>query len=135
MIEQSTSVKTPIYKILVDGVSLPIGGTTSVVSGDQCRRDLTYKLDTVNKIEIHFTNKEHTDTRVKDDKIVEDLLIIIDKFLIDGIDVASDLSRISFYKDIDGAVHRTGNYITFNGCMTIKIHKNILYHKWLVNHC
>ena len=135
MIEQSTSAKTPIYKILVDGVSLPIGGTTTVVAPDQCRRDLNYKLDTIDKIEIHFTNKEHQDTQVKDDKIIEDLLIIIDKFLIDGIDIASDLSRISFYKDIDGVVHQTDNYITFNGCMTIKIHKNVLYHKWLVNHC
>jgi hypothetical protein len=119
---------------LVDGISLPIDGTTTVVAPDQCRRDLTYAVDTIDKIEIHFTNKEPNDTQVKDDKIVEDLLIIIDKFLIDGIDIASDLSRISFYKDNNGVVHRTGNYITFNGCMTIKIHKNVLYHKWLVNH-
>ena len=135
MIEQSTSTKKPIYKILIDGINLPIDGTTTIISPDQCRRDLTYKLDAINKIEIHFTNKEHQDTKVKDDKIIEDLLIIIDKFLVDGIDIVSDLSRISSYKDIDGVIHRTNNYITFNGCMIIKIHKNILYHKWLVNHC
>ena len=135
MIEQSTSTKRPIYKIIVDGTDLPIAGIAQDISSYQCKRDLTYDLETVSNIEIHFVNKDPNDTKVQDNKIVEDLLLIIDKMSIDDIDLINDLSRISVYRDLNKTVHHTYNYITFNGCIVIKIHKNLLYNKWLANHC
>lgn len=133
--EQSTSTKKPTYKIIVDKVSLPITGTVTDVSQNCCQRELCYEFDNIEKIEIHFTNKNPQDTKVVDKKIVEDLLLIIDKISIDEIDLLSNLASMSVYKDSAGNIHKTHNYITFNGCMIIKIHKNLLYNKWLVNHC
>ena len=135
LIEQSTSTKKPIFKIVVDGNNLSTVGVAHDISTNRCRRDLTYDLDTVRNIEIHFVNKDPNDTKVQDNKIVEDLLLVLDKISIDDIDLVGDLPLISVYRNTDGTVHRTHNYITFNGCMYIKIHKNLLFNKWLANHC
>jgi hypothetical protein len=110
-------------------------GVSHEISPASCRRDLTYNLDAVHQIKIHFVNKEPNDTKVQDGTIVEDLLLVLDKLSVDDIDLVGDLPLISVYRDLDGTVYRTHNYITFNGCMTIKIHKNLLYNKWLSNHC
>lgn len=93
----------------------------------------TYTADKINKITVELLNKENNDTVVVDGNITEDLLLIIDSLCIDGIDLTNNLSKISVYKDTANQVHRTFNYITFNGTMTIKIHDNLLYTNWLSN--
>lgn len=119
----------------MDGNDLSTVGVTYDISSASCKRDLTYELETVRNIEIHFINKESNDTKVQDGKIVEDLLLVLDKISVDNIDLIGDLPLISVYRDLNGTVHQTHNYITFKGCMSIKIHKNLLYNKWLANHC
>ena len=87
----------------------------------------------ISTVEIELLNKESNDTKVIDEKITEDLLIVVNKLSIDQIDLINKLSKISVYKDYQGNVHRTHTYITFNGIMTIKLHKNLLYTDWLAS--
>jgi hypothetical protein len=87
----------------------------------------------IESITIELVNKESNDTVVIDGTITEDLFLTVDQLVIDDIDLLNNLSKISVYKDRDGNVHRTYNYISFKGVMTIKIHKNLLYTNWLAN--
>lgn len=91
----------------------------------------TVEFDSIKKIKIELLNKEPSDTVVVDDKIVEDVLLIIDQLKIDHLDLINNLSKISVYKNTNNEVFRTNGYITFNGTITIKIHKNLLYNSWL----
>lgn len=133
LITVSTSTKNPIYKITIDGDE--IKDPVSIDTIDQYKKRLIYQYNSnnVGRVQIELFNKGSNDTKVIDDKIVEDLLVIVDSFKIDGIDLTNNLSKISVYKDANGAIHKTHGYITFNGCMTIKVHKNILYTNWLAN--
>ena len=90
-----------------------------------------HEFDTIERITIELLNKAGDDTKIVDGKITEDLLIFISRLAIDQLDLLDKLSKISVYKDTNNQVHRTHAYITFNGVMTIKIHKNVLYNNWL----
>ena len=129
----STSTKTPTYKICIDDVELDT--VANIVDMDNNKKLVEYRepIDEFKKITIEFLNKTPGDTKVVDDKIVEDLLMIVDKLAVDNINLINMLSKISVYKDNDGIIHRTYNYITFPGTMTIKIHKNVLYTMWATN--
>ena len=131
LVTQSTSTKTPLYKILVNGVGLgnPVERieTKPMWHTDKFIAELTE----INDIEVHLLNKESNDTKLVDNEIVEDLLLIIEKIDIDGIDLTNKLSKIANYVDTAGKRHYTHTYITFNGCMKIRIHKNLLYTDWL----
>jgi hypothetical protein len=125
----STPAKTPIYKVAINGTELTTPLLTTVIDGKQ-RVDYRVEVENISNITIDLLNKEPGDTKVVDGKITEDLLIIIDRLAIDQFDLLPKLSKISIYKDTNNVVHRTHAYITFNGRMTIKIHKNVLYNNW-----
>ena len=80
-------------------------------------------------------NKTGNDTQLDHlGNITDDLLIVVEQLIIDHVDLTNNLSKISVYKDTTGKVHKTFNYITFNGEYTIKIHKNLLYTDWMAGH-
>lgn len=86
-------------------------------------------------IEIRLLNKSPDDTKLgPDGTITEDLLLVIDQFMIDHIDFTNKLDKISIYQDTQGQVHRTFNHITFNGSYRIKLHRNPLYTEWLASY-
>lgn len=122
----STSTKTPIYKLIIDDVDCTNLGR---VKDDHVLYSISRKE--FKTIKVILLNKEPFDTVVIDNKIVEDLMVIIDGLSIDNISLYNELSKISVYKDLQDKIWQTNGYITFNGCMTIKIHKNLLYTKWL----
>lgn len=127
----STSTKKPLYKITVDGQELTAPVRVTELEERKELIDYEHECDQIEKITIELLNKGDNDTKVVDDKIVEDLLIIISRLSVDQLDLMDRLSKISVYKDLKNQVHRTHAYITFNGTMTIKIHKNVLYNNWL----
>ena len=92
-------------------------------------------FDQINRIDLCFLNKQDCDTKIdQTGKIIEDMLIVIDKIQIDHVNLTNKLNKISVYKDSNGLTHKTFNYVTFNGIYTIKIHKNLLYTEWLSGH-
>ena len=127
----STSTKKPSYKITVDGQELTAPVRVTELEERKESIDYEYECDDIKKITIELLNKGDNDTKVVDDKIVEDLLLIISRLAVDQLDLMDRLSKISVYRDHNNQVHRTHAYITFNGTMTIKIHKNVLYNNWL----
>lgn len=127
----STSTKKPSYKITVDGQELTAPVRVTELEERKESIDYEYECDDIKKITIELLNKGDNDTKVVDDKIVEDLLLIISRLAVDQLDLMDRLSKISVYRDHTNQVHRTHAYITFNGTMTIKIHKNVLYNNWL----
>lgn len=93
--------------------------------------DYDMQFDSIKNIKISLLNKGANDTCVDESgKIVDDLLIIVKKVLVDHLDLTNKLDKISTYRDSSGQVHKTFNYITFNGDYRIKIHKNLLYTEW-----
>lgn len=123
----STSTKKPIYKIRVNGLDCTNAGQPE-------NHNVIYNLwqDQIQTVEIELLNKDPSDTKVVDNKIVEDLLVILEAIKIDSIDLTDKFSKISVYKDQQGNVHRTHGYLTFNGCLTIKIHHNLLWTMWML---
>lgn len=128
----STSIKKPIFKVQVNGIELAPCHCTDVDSVTQ-KIDFQISYEDISTIDISLLNKEPNDTKVVDGNITEDLLIIVDQLRIDQINLIDKISKISVYKDQQGNVHRTHTYITFNGTMTIKLHKNLLYTHWLAS--
>jgi hypothetical protein len=130
LIAISNSTKSPAYKLSVNGVELvePV----SIVDLEPLKKNIVYEFfdNDIDTITLELLNKEPNDTKVVDGKIVEDLLIIIDKISIDNINLTDNLRKMSVYKN-DKESFNTNGYITFNGTITIKIHKNLLYNNWL----
>lgn len=93
--------------------------------------DYDMQFDSIKNVKLSLLNKEANDTCVDTSgTIVDDLLIIVKKVVVDHIDLTNKLDKITNYRDSLGQVHKTFNYITFNGDYTIKIHKNLLYTEW-----
>ena len=128
----STSTKKPIFKVQVNGVEFTPSHCTDIDLSTQ-KIDFQTEHDEISTIDISLLNKEANDTKVVNGNITEDLLIIVDQLRINQINLIDKLSKISVYKDQQGNVHRTHTYITFNGTMTIKLHKNLLYTHWLAS--
>jgi len=130
LIAISNSIKSPVYTLSVNGIKLD--KPAAVEDLEPCRKNIVYEFedDDIDTIKLELLNKEPGDTKVVDDKIVEDLLIIVDKISIDSISLFDNLRKISVYKN-DNKVFNTNGYITFNGTITIKVHKNLLYTNWL----
>ena len=110
----STSTKIPIYKLIIDDVDCTDLGRAK---DDHVLYSISRKE--FKTIKVILLNKEPFDT------------VVIDGLSIDNISLYNELSKISVYKDLQDKIWQTNGYITFNGCMTIKIHKNLLYTKWL----
>lgn len=129
---QSTTTKNPQYKLLVNEVE--VDQVPELVSIAPFKNEHRYdiSLDYVDTIKVVFFGKEEHDTKIDNNgKIVEDLFLTIEKFSIDNFDFLSKLSKISTYRGNNGSMYNTFNYMSFNGTITIKIHKNILYTDWL----
>ena len=117
--------------------SMPVMIDPIVIVVDQFWQTHNYELlfDNIQTVEINFLNKENNDTKIDHSgAISEDLLIIVNKICVDHIDLTNKLHKISVFKDHNGQIHRSFNYITFNGNFKIKIHKNLLYTDWLASH-
>jgi len=132
LIEVSTPSKNPMYKLWVNGDEIsPAPVAVQQVDHDRKRVDFEIPVDELHTVQLELLNKGPTDTKVVDEKITEDLLVIIENLTVDGINLTNQISKISVYKDLNGQIHKTYGYLAFNGTMTIKIHKNLLYTNWL----
>lgn len=129
---QATAAKVPEYTVQVNGIVLDCP-TNTVISGiGRNQVDYRFECEEVDSIKINLINKEPGDTKVDSDgTITEDLYLIIDKITVDQIDLTNKISKISSYAGTDGQVRQTHGYVSFNGCVTIKIHKNLLYTDFL----
>jgi len=128
----STSTKDPVYSVLVNQEEI----TSSIIETvEPFKNKVQYhiSIDNLKEIEVKLFNKDPNDTRVVDGTIVEDLLVIIDSVEVNGINLKDKLTKISQYKDIDGKIHHTNGYLSFNGTYKIKLHKNLLYTDWLAS--
>jgi len=105
--------------------------TVEILESLKERINFSLQCQDIKKIEIEFINKEPNDTKVVNDEIIEDLNIIIETVKIDKIEFTNQLPNILVYSDNYGKRHYTNGFMSFNGKITIKIHKNILYTKWL----
>jgi hypothetical protein len=114
---------------MVDGVEPD--PTVTDIDTSKKRVDYNVSADSIHQVTIELLNKCPSDTKVVDGVIIEDLLLIVDQIAVDNIDLTNMLSKISVYKGNNNQIYRTHSYITFNGKMTIKIHKNLLYTNWL----
>lgn len=107
-----------------------------IVALDQWYENHDYEITSADfrDIEIKFLNKLPDDTKLNQQgEIVEDLLLVIDRIMIDQVDLTNKLHKISLLQDHQGKIYRTFNYITFNGSYKIKIHRNLLYTEWLAS--
>lgn len=130
LIAISNSTKSPAYKLFANDIELV--NPVSVTDLEPFKKSIVYEFiaDEINTIKLELLNKDPSDTKVVDDKIVEDLLVIIDKIFVDHVNLIDNLKKISVYKN-DKESFNTNGYITFNGVITIKIHKNLLYNSWV----
>lgn len=130
LIAISNSTKSPVYKLSVNGVELiePV----VVEQLEPLKKNIVYEFvaEEIDTVKLELLNKDPGDTKVVDGKIVEDLMIIIDKLFVDHVNLTDNLKKISVYKN-DHQTFDTNGYITFNGTITIKIHKNLLYNAWV----
>jgi hypothetical protein len=132
---QSTSTKKPIYEVLVGERNLCDDRVITIIDDANEKHDFDVALNEINHIEIRFLNKDPGDTKVdQNGRITEDMLLVIDNIKIDHVDLTTKLSKISVYKDSQGQICRTSNYITFKGIFKIKIHRNLLYTEWLASY-
>ena len=99
LIAVSNSTKSPDYKLSVNGIDLvkPI----SVTDLEPFKKNIVYEFmaDDIDTIKLELLNKDPNDTKVIDEKIVEDLLIIIDKVMVDHVNLTDKLRKISVYKN------------------------------------
>ena len=125
----STSVKKPIFKVRVNGQYI-----LPVLSDGNVKEELftfEHRENSIDNIEITLINKAPDDTKLENGVITEDLLLIVKQLKIDHIDLTNKMNKISNYVGVDGTAYHTHGYITFNGTMKFKIHKNLLYTDWL----
>ena len=116
----------------VNDVVLACPGSTITTGIGRNRVDYRVECKEVEIIKISLINKEPGDTKVSSDgTITEDLYLVIDKITVDQIDLTNKISKISSYVGTDGQVRQTHGYVSFNGCVTVKIHKNLLYTDFL----
>lgn len=129
---QSTTTKDPQYKLLVNDVEF--NQPAHIVQVGDYKQQHQYHIDveSLHNIQIVFFGKEAHDTQVDSQgNVVEDLFLVIEKFAISDIDFLPKLPKISKYESNNKRIYNTFNYMSFNGTLTIKIHKNILYTDWL----
>jgi hypothetical protein len=121
---------------LINGELVPVDQSIARQKDDKTEiHEYNLTFDQITRIDLCFLNKQDCDTKIDQaGKIIEDMLIVIDKIQIDHVDLTNKLTKISVYKDSNGLTHKTFNYITFNGIYTIKLHKNLLYTEWLSGH-
>lgn len=67
----------------------------------------------VHKITIQLLNKTNNDTIVENDKIIDDLYVIVKDIIINNISFTKDLNKISHYTDPAGNVLQTQGWISF----------------------
>jgi len=129
---QATAAKVPEYTVQVNDVVLACPDNTVTTGIGRNQVDYRFECEEVHSIKISLVNKEPGDTKVSSDgTITEDLYLVIDKITVDQIDLTNKISKISSYVGTDGQVRQTHGYISFNGGVTIKIHKNLLYTDFL----
>jgi hypothetical protein len=129
---QATAAKVPEYTVQVNDVVLACPDNTVITGIGRNQVDYRFECEEVHSIKISLVNKEPGDTKVSSDgTITEDLYLVIDKITVDQIDLTNKISKISSYVGTDGQVRQTHGYISFNGSVTIKIHKNLLYTDFL----
>ena len=122
-----------MYSLLVDNMLIDQSQSTVSRLNDKIEiHEYQLLFNNIQTIKVSLLNKCNNDTQLDESGvIVDDLLIIINKIVVDHVDLTAHLNKISVYKDTSGQVHKTFNYITFNGDYQIKIHKNLLYTEWL----
>lgn len=129
----SNSVKSPDFEVKVNGSAIT---ATEEYSDTDVANKKTFKYtydDTVKTVSVTLFNKTPNDTKIVNGEIAEDLLVVVKKMCVSGIDLTDKLSKISNYVGDNGQVYKTHGYISFNGTATFKIHKNVLYTNWLAS--
>jgi hypothetical protein len=93
----------------------------------QCLYTYKLKTHTLDSITIELLNKEPNDTTVVDQKIIDDLYIVVKQLQVDNINIGIDkFNKISNYQNKEN-IQNTFGFMGFNGKLKFKIHKNLLY--------
>lgn len=67
----------------------------------------------IHKITVQLLNKNNNDTILENNKIIDDLYVIVKDVIINNINFTRDLNKISSYTDPDGNVLQTQGWISF----------------------
>lgn len=124
----STQSKHPVYNIYVNDQIVTVPPVTMDTTADQ-QQLYTYKLETqkLDSVTVELLNKEPNDTTVVDQKIIDDLYIVVKQLQIDNINIGIDkFNKISNYQNKEN-IQNTFGFMGFNGKLKFKIHKNLLY--------
>lgn len=82
-----------------------------------------------NTLEVTFSNKVDTDTKIDSEgNIFEDLAVIIDSLLVDKVDVSGDCKQYGIYTTQDQTTERTYGFMHKNGVFRYKFVCPIFYH-------
>ena len=75
----------------------------------------------VHQIELLFLNKDRNDTVLENDKIVDDLYVVLEDLKINNISFLNKLDMISTYTDWEGNFISTNGWLSFPRPFTITL--------------
>jgi hypothetical protein len=101
-------------------VSCP-GAIDEVLEQDGAQ-EISFDLPTgVHKITLQLLNKENNDTILENNKIVDDLYVIVKDIIINNINFTKELNKISLYTGPDGNILQTQGWISFGSPFEITV--------------
>lgn len=101
--------KSPTFQVKVNQQAVP--GTV-----DQNTVSFDFLLDLgVNSISVELFNKHEFDTLVQDEKIVEDLAVVVDCFCVDEVDLTHQFKECGVLHTNKGTQEKVYGYIYCNG--------------------
>lgn len=125
ILANSTASKNPDFAVIYGGDEIQASSSKSV-SKLQTRYHYEIETTKLSNLSVSLLNKESNDTKLVDDKIVEDLYVAIEDFSVDDINLKNKINSISSYLN-ENNVSKTYGFLGFNGTMTLKVHHNLLY--------
>ena len=82
-----------------------------------------------NTLEVIFTNKSESDTKIdKDGKIIQDLSVIIDTLTVDEIDISNNCKQYGVYTTQNNTIENTHGFLHKNGVFCYNFTTPIFYH-------
>lgn len=92
-----------------------------------------YNLEYTNftSLEVKLLNKDPSDSIIENNKIIEDVAVVITGFNAEGIDLTQKIGKIFVYTDLQNNQHITHGFMHVNGSMLFTVNTNILYTDWI----
>ena len=130
----STKFKKPKYTIFLNGDCVKLEPVITVVSEEKEIHEYILSYDELTSFVINFLNKKGSDTIVKNDQIIGDVMIIIKKIIIEDIDFSNKINLLFEYKDNYNIKYQTSGFMHVSGAMSMNIKKNIMYTNWITSY-